>query len=130
MTVLDDHQQSVAVVNGQDDSFNEHLKIFYARLFPFSDFCKWLNYGSSILYTLVFTLAIQSKSYFTTREFSFTLASEAYLRFHSYSSEKELKADILKLNPVKIGTFILLCSYYRYRCRVQCACSSFFKVLI
>lgn len=42
------------------------------------------------------------KHYFMNREFSFTLASDTYIRFQSYKDEQELKNDILLKNPVKI----------------------------
>jgi DNA primase small subunit len=42
------------------------------------------------------------KNYFTNREFSFTLQSEAYMRFQSFTDENQLKDEIARLCPVKI----------------------------
>lgn len=39
---------------------------------------------------------------FTHREFSFTLASEAYLRYNSFSDMNGLKKEIQRMQPVKI----------------------------
>ncbi|KAJ3416491.1 primase, DNA, polypeptide 1 (49kDa) [Chytridiales sp. JEL 0842] len=71
-------------------SFDTLLRIFYQRLFPFKLMHRWLNYGNV------------QKNYFINREFSFTLASDAYIRFQSFKDAEELKSEILKLSPVKI----------------------------
>jgi hypothetical protein len=42
------------------------------------------------------------KSYFANREFSFTLASDTYIRFQSFSDADEWKKELLRMNPVKI----------------------------
>ncbi|KAI8824532.1 uncharacterized protein EV422DRAFT_493426 [Fimicolochytrium jonesii] len=70
--------------------FQSWLHIFYQRLFPFTDFYRWLAYGE------------MSKGYFANREWSFTLASDVYIRFQSYKTADELKSEILRLCPVKI----------------------------
>ncbi|KAM3579557.1 p48 polypeptide of DNA primase [Umbelopsis sp. WA50703] len=41
-------------------------------------------------------------SNFTHREFSFTLASDTYLRYNSYADADDLRNDIERLQPVKI----------------------------
>jgi DNA primase small subunit len=66
------------------------LKSFYQRLFPFKEFYKWLSYGGV------------HKHYFMNREFSFTLASDTYIRFKSFNDYQDLKAEIIRLTPVKI----------------------------
>ncbi|KAL2918006.1 p48 polypeptide of DNA primase [Polyrhizophydium stewartii] len=66
------------------------LTIFYKRLFPFKEMHQWLSYGNV------------DPNYFTHREFSFTQASDAYIRFQSYKTADELKSEILRLCPVKI----------------------------
>ncbi|KAJ3188790.1 primase, DNA, polypeptide 1 (49kDa) [Gaertneriomyces sp. JEL0708] len=70
--------------------FQSLLKIFYQRLFPFNDFYRWFAYGDV------------QKNYFVKREWSFELASEAFIRFQSYSNAEELKNDVLRLCPVKM----------------------------
>jgi len=51
------------------------------------------------------SIIIVDKEYFPKREFSFTIkkdGEETYLRYKSFSDEKELKDSIIKLNPHKI----------------------------
>jgi DNA primase small subunit len=42
------------------------------------------------------------KNYFANREFSFTLASDTYIRFRSFTNDQDLKTEIVRLAPVKI----------------------------
>jgi DNA primase small subunit len=72
--------------------------VFYQRLFPFKDFYKWLSYGNSKCYLL----KTVNKHYFLNREFSFTLASDTYIRFKSFNNDMDLKNEIVRLCPVKI----------------------------
>ncbi|RKO83245.1 hypothetical protein BDK51DRAFT_2044, partial [Blyttiomyces helicus] len=60
------------------------LKVFYQRLFPFKEFNRWLV------------------KYFQNRELSFTLASDTYIRFQSFKDSEDMKAEIVRLCPVKI----------------------------
>ena len=66
------------------------MKTFYQKLFPFKDFYAWLSYGNI------------PKYYFANREFSFTLASDVYIRFQSFQDADQLKKELVKMNPVKI----------------------------
>ncbi|KAI8614711.1 hypothetical protein BC830DRAFT_1065226 [Chytriomyces sp. MP71] len=77
-------------VNATEIAFADLLRIFYAQLFPFREFYRWLNYGGA------------HKNYFAFRELSFTLANDAYLRFKSFNDNSDLKKEILTLCPVKI----------------------------
>ncbi|KAJ3293519.1 hypothetical protein HK104_004391 [Borealophlyctis nickersoniae] len=70
--------------------FQTLLKVFYQRLFPFKDVYRWLSYGNV------------QKHIFLNREFSFTLASETYIRFQSFKDGDELKNEILRMCPVKV----------------------------
>lgn len=47
-------------------------------------------------------LILAQKNYFNHREFSFTLANDAYIRFQSFSNESEMRSKIQTLNPAKI----------------------------
>ncbi|XP_053998199.1 DNA primase small subunit [Hylaeus anthracinus] len=73
---------------GQLENLSDLLPTYYARLFPFQDYYRWLSYGNV--------------SIFTRREFSFTLQDDVYLRFQSFKSVKELEQEIRRLLPFKI----------------------------
>ncbi|GAB5591842.1 p48 polypeptide of DNA primase [Umbelopsis nana] len=66
------------------------LRTFYNRFFPYKTYFNWLNYDT------------QPTKNFTQREFSFTLASDTYLRYNSYADVDDLRSDIERLQPVKI----------------------------
>ncbi|KAJ3306758.1 primase, DNA, polypeptide 1 (49kDa) [Kappamyces sp. JEL0829] len=59
-----------------DYDFPQALKLYYAKMFPFKEFYNWLSYGNV------------PKYYFANREFSFTLPSDAYIRFQSFQNDQ------------------------------------------
>ncbi|KAJ3161434.1 primase, DNA, polypeptide 1 (49kDa) [Geranomyces michiganensis] len=83
-------EEPIEVTSASDDQFQALLRIFYQRLFPFTEFYRWLGYGNP------------DNGYFAKREWSFTLASDVYIRFQSFAGPDELRAEILRLCPVKI----------------------------
>ncbi|KXS12541.1 prim-pol domain-containing protein [Gonapodya prolifera JEL478] len=91
-TVVKDvpEKKSAPCLELSDGTFLDHLRIYYYSLFPFKLFQRWLSYDGV------------QKNYFLFRELSFTLASDAYLRFQSFKDEEELKQEIWRLCPVKI----------------------------
>ncbi|XP_043280996.1 DNA primase small subunit [Venturia canescens] len=70
------------------DILGDLLPVYYARLFPFQDYYRWLSYGK--------------QETFSRREFSFTLQEDVYLRFQSFRDLKHMEAEIKRLVPFKI----------------------------
>ncbi|EJD32837.1 prim-pol domain-containing protein [Auricularia subglabra TFB-10046 SS5] len=67
----------------------ETMKRFYNQLYPFKSIFRWLNQGD------------QPTKLFTQREFSATLPGDIYLRYHSFDSADDFKANLARLNPTR-----------------------------
>jgi DNA primase small subunit len=73
-------------------SFDEKMRVYYSKLFPYEPMHQWLSYGGSD----------KPGDVFSKREFSFTLKNDIYCRFLSYSGLDDWKADMIKKVPHKI----------------------------
>eukprot|EP00802_Teleaulax_amphioxeia_P012496 Tamp_12539.p1 GENE.Tamp_12539~~Tamp_12539.p1 ORF type:complete len:428 (-),score=116.25 Tamp_12539:503-1786(-) len=73
-------------------SFDDKMRVYYSKLFPYEPMHQWLSYGGSD----------RAGDAFSKREFSFTLANDIYIRFLSYASADDWKADMIKKVPHKI----------------------------
>ncbi|KAI4979977.1 hypothetical protein ZWY2020_016730 [Hordeum vulgare] len=89
--------QQKEVETAMPDGFNtDYLRIYYAKLFPYGDFFKWLSYGNDAKHPGC------DQSYIGRRELSFTLENDIYLRFQSFDSVSELESSIKEKCPFKI----------------------------
>ncbi|KAH7373500.1 hypothetical protein KP509_17G059700 [Ceratopteris richardii] len=74
----------------------EYLRLYYSRLFPYSDMCKWLSYGNDGKHPGC------DSSYLNRREFSFTLDHDIYVRYVSFRNASEMESSIRDRCPYKI----------------------------
>ena len=68
------------------------------RLFPYDALFNWLSYGNDPQKE---NTAID-KSFFSKREFSFTIQDDIYIRYQSFKDLTELTTAIQKRQPHKI----------------------------
>lgn len=88
--VKDSAQYKELLEQIESEPFERVLDVYYKRLYPFKDIHKWLSYGDV------------RKGYFSRREWSFTLANDAYIRFQSFRDADSLQKDVIQMKPVKI----------------------------
>lgn len=65
------------------------LGLYYSNFFPLKKILRWLSYGNE-------------RQYLLNREFSFTLANDAYVRYISFESPASFATKLQKDLPVKI----------------------------
>lgn len=77
------------------------LHQYYEHLFPYEDYFKWFGANDS--------------SFFEKREFSFTKKGDIYIRFLCFHNDIELKASMMKENPIKIDIGAVYNTLPKYR---------------
>ena len=74
------------------------LRMYYARLFPYEQMCKWLAYqphGDA-------STPVGTGSTLAKRELSLTLADDVYIRYQCFGDAKAMKELMTKRQPHKI----------------------------
>ena len=72
-----------------------------AKCYPFGLRIK--NFANTtVLRSINFFSAVVSPKYFSHREFSFTLKDDIYIRYQSFSDQKDMEKEIQKRCPYKI----------------------------
>lgn len=66
----------------------ESLKLYYEKLFPYTNYFKWFGQGDS--------------HYFERREFSFTLEGDIYCRFLCFKGDIDFQNEMIRAMPIKI----------------------------
>ncbi|XP_059443736.1 uncharacterized protein LOC132175726 [Corylus avellana] len=95
--VIDECEPEGRERNSVPDEFNaNYLKVYYGKLFPHADIFKWMSYGNDGKHPAC------DQSYFSRREFSYTLDNDIYLRYQSFNSASELENSIKEKCPFKI----------------------------
>ncbi|KAG0497075.1 hypothetical protein HPP92_001766 [Vanilla planifolia] len=94
---IDECGQNKHSRNQEDQDFSsEYLKVYYGKLFPYADVCRWLSYANDGKHPA------QDQSYLSRREFSFTLENDIYLRFQSFKNANEMEQSVKEKCPHKI----------------------------
>jgi DNA primase small subunit len=76
--------------DSKPDCSPEVMRSFYQHLYPYHAIFAWLNQKRGT-----------ASSLFTNREFAFSLPGDVYLRYQSFTSAEELKAQMIKLIPTR-----------------------------
>lgn len=83
----------------QEVQFSEELlQFYYKRLFPYREMFDWLCYGHDPSSKSRHV----DKTFFSRREFSFTLDGDVYVRYRSFRDKDDFQAAIQRRWPIKI----------------------------
>lgn len=89
-----------SLVKDQPQFSNDLLKLYYKRLFPYSEMFDWLSYGNDP--TKAGDNKYIKKDFFYKREFSFTMEHDIYIRYLSFRDAESLKSAMISKLPHKI----------------------------
>ncbi|KAJ7515196.1 hypothetical protein O6H91_22G005100 [Diphasiastrum complanatum] len=89
---LNDNQQA----HFPEEFSPDFLKLYYGRLFPFDEMHKWLSYGHDGKHPGC------DSTFFSRREFSFTLEHDIYVRYLSFRDVPEMETAFRDKCPHKI----------------------------
>lgn len=94
--------QELKQVSGDIDDFSPALlRMYYSRLFPYTDMYKWMCYGNDEKLHPQYADVIDKK-FFLKRELSFTLKGDIYFRYLSFNDASEMKKAMMSKQPIKI----------------------------
>ncbi|KAI3892808.1 hypothetical protein MKX03_000912 [Papaver bracteatum] len=96
MTREEEIENDMMMIDGKEAFNPDHLKIYYAKHFPYADISKWMSYGNDRKHPAC------DLSYFGRREFSFILGNDVYLRYQSFNNAAQMESSIRRECPFKI----------------------------
>lgn len=102
-----------ASVSLEDQFSPELLRVYYGRLFPFTEMTQWLGYSTK-----------PDPAELAKREFSFTLENDIYIRYQSFDSQDSFKSEVVKRNPFKMD----IGAVYNAKASLRTAMTRFYPV--
>ncbi|CAM9565692.1 unnamed protein product [Heterosigma akashiwo] len=86
-------EDTASTTTTQQDFSPELLRIYYSRLFPYTQMFRWLSYGND---PEAKEELAGGATCSTRREFSFTLEGDIYLRYQAFRRGREITGEMMK----------------------------------